>query len=122
MLKNINETSLLEVWYYDYFEICKKRVSLESYNIMLKEVNDFIDDTKKENVNLVVKKIIPKCDWRHSIWNEAYTQACSSDDCYSAQFVGLLVCQELIKRDDTWYFVKRDVASNMIYFNREVAS
>jgi hypothetical protein len=122
MLKNINETVVKEVWHHDYFEICKKRLTKESYGVMLKVVHDFIDNTKEIKSDLVVKKIIPKRDWRHSIWNEAYTQACSSDDCYSAQFVGLLVIQELIKRDDTWYFIKKDVASNMIYFNRELVS
>ncbi|MDC0932392.1 hypothetical protein OAR97_00960 [Arcobacteraceae bacterium] len=122
MVRNINETLIEEVWHHDYFEICKKRLSDEAYTHMLEVVHDFIDNTKKIDEKLVVKRIIPKLDWRHSLWNEAYTQACSSDDCYSAQFVGLLVCQELIKRDDTWYFIKRDVASNMVYFNREKVS
>ena len=122
MLKNINETIVEKVWHHDYFEVCKQRLSPESYIIMIQEINKFIDNTKERNTDLIVKKIIPKRDWRHSIWNEVYTQACSSDDCYSAQLVGLLVLQELIKRDDTWYFVKTDVASNMIYFNREEAS
>jgi len=122
MLRNINESIVDEVWHHDYFEICKKRISTEAYHKMLKEVHKFIDTTKKLNTNLIVKKIIPKVDWRHSLWNEAYTQACSSDDCYSAQFVGLLVLQELMKREDTWYFIKKDVASNMIYFSRETVT
>lgn len=122
MLRNINETIVDEVWHHDYFEICKKRLSTEAYTNMLNLVHSFIDNTKEVKEKLVVKKIIPKRDWRHTIWNDAYTQACSSDDCYSAQFVGLLVLQELIKREDTWYFIKRDVASNMIYFNRDKVS
>ena len=122
MLKNINETIVDEVWHHDYFEICKNRLSDESYDVMLKEVHSFIDNTKEIDANLVIKKIIPKRDWRHSLWAEVFTQACSCDDCYSAQFIRLLVIQELIKRDDTWYYVKRDVASNMIYFNRETVT
>lgn len=117
MLKHINNKIVKEVWHQDYFEICKNRVSSESYNKMIKEINKIIDENKNSNSKIVVKTLIPKKHWLNSTWKEAFTQACAQDDCYAAQFLGLLVCQELILREETWYFTKNDVASNMIYFN-----
>ena len=118
MLKNINEKNINEVWHKKYFEICKLRMSETSYKKMIEEINIIIDEKLKSNSKLIVRKIFPKKAWKNTIWEEAYTKACSQDDCYSGQFVGLLVCQELIARGETWYFIKSDVASNMVYFNK----
>ena len=106
MLKNINENIIDEVWHKKYFEVCKIRMSESSYEKMIKEINNIIDEKLKNNTNLIVRKIFPRRNWLNSIWEEAYTKACSHDDCYSGQFIGLLVCQELIARDETWYFIK----------------
>jgi len=118
MLKNINENTINEVWHKNYFEICKLRLSKSSYEIMIEEINKVIDEKLKSNSKLVVRSIFPRNIWRNTIWEEAYTKACSQDDCYSGQFVGLLVCQELILREETWYFIKTDVSSNMVYFTK----
>lgn len=118
MLKDIRERSVNEVWHKEYFEICKFRISNLAYEKMLEEINRIIDEKLKTNSKIVVKQIVPKTRWVDTIWDEAYTQACSHDDCYSGQFVGLLMCQELIKRDETWYFVKKNLATNMVYFTK----
>ena len=116
MLKSINEKTIYEVWHSNYFEICKLRMTDTSYKKMIVEINNIIDEKLKNNSKLIVRKIFPRKVWTNTIWEEAYTKACSHDDCYAGQFIGLLVCQELIAREETWYFIKNDVSSNMVYF------
>lgn len=118
LLKHVNEKIVNEVWHYDYFELCKFRISDNAYKKMIDEINKVIDENLKEKSKIVVKKLVPKRVWINTTWDEAYTKACSHDDCYSAQFIGLLMCQELIKREETWYFLKKDLATNMVYFTK----
>ena len=51
-----------------------------------------------------------------------YSKACGNDEEYSAKFFGLLLCQALIDRDETWYFIKQDIARGMIYFREKEVS
>lgn len=119
MLKNIiHDKAINEVWYKEYFEICKSRVSSEAYKNMISEIHKFIDVKLKSNTKIIVKDLLPKKTYLNTTWEEAFTQACAYDDCYADQFVGLLLCQELISRDETWYFIEQKLSFDMVYFRK----
>jgi len=82
---------------------------------MVKELNELIEK-KIEKKGVVVAGFLPGSNWSGTAWEAIYLNGCKYDEECSAKFFGLLVCQVLIDRPETWYFIRQDVAKSMIYF------
>ena len=83
---------------------------------MTDELNRIVQKSIDEKSNIVVSSFIPGSNWSDTVWDPIYSKACGYDEEHSAQFFGLIVCQVLIDREETWYFIKQDAARGMIYF------
>lgn len=112
----MNKSLVKEVWDKEYLEILKNRISKESYLKMTNEINAIIDEKQNNHSKIIIENFIPKNYWTNETWNEAFTLACLSDYSYATQFLGLMICQELILRKETWYFKKNTKSLDMIYF------
>ena len=89
---------------------------------MTDELNKIVQKSIDEKSDIVVSSFIPGSDWSDTVWDAIYSKACGHDEEYSAQFFGLLLCQVLIDREETWFFIKQDVARGMIYFREKEVS
>ena len=116
MLSSIEDNIVNAVWHKKFFDASKHWLSDDEYQAMIDELNIIIQKSIDDNSDIIVAGFIPGSDWSGTVWDPIYTKACGFDFDYSAQFFGLLVCQVLIDRDETWYFIKQDVARSMIYF------
>ncbi len=116
MLSSIESNVVNTVWYKKFFDASKSWLSDDEYQAMIDELNRIVQNSIDDNSDIVVSSFIPGSDWSGTVWDPIYTKACGFDFDYSAQFFGLLVCQVLIDREETWYFIKQDVARGMIYF------
>ena len=119
MLSSINYDFVNTVWHKAFFDASKSRLSNEEYESMVDELNNIIQKSIDDNSDIVVSSFIPGHDWSNTIWDAIYSKACGCDEEYSAQFFGLLLCQVLIDREETWFFIKQDVARGMIYFREK---
>jgi hypothetical protein len=117
MLSSIEKNIINTVWYKKFFDASKQWLSNDEYQAMVDELNRIIQEKLDNKEQVVVAGFIPGSDWSDTVWDPIYTKACASDFDHSAQFFGLLVCQVLIDREETWYFIKQEVAArSMIYF------
>ncbi len=116
MLSNINGNIVKNVWHKKFFNVSKGWLSGDEYQKMIDELNNVVQKNIDDGTDIVVSSFIPGSDWRGTVWDPIYTKACGFDFDHSAQFFGLLVCKVLIDRDETWYYIKQDVAKGMIYF------
>ena len=119
MLSSINYDFVNIVWHKQFFDASKSRLSNEEYESMVNELNNIIQKSIDDNSNIVVSSFIPGSDWSNTVWDAIYFKACGCDEEYSALFFGLLLCQVLIDREETWFFIKQDVARGMIYFREK---
>jgi hypothetical protein len=117
MLSSIEKNIINTVWYKKFFDASKQWLSDDEYQAMVDELNRIIQEKLDNKEQVVVSSFIPGSDWSDTVWDPIYTKACGSDFDHAAQFFGLLVCQVLIDREETWYFIKQEVAARgMIYF------
>ena len=117
MLSSIEDNIVNTVWHKKFFDASKYWLSDNEYQAMIDELNRVIQGKLDNKEQVVVPSFIPGSDWSDTVWDPIYTKACGFDFDYSAQFFGLLVCQVLIDREETWYFIKQEVAARgMIYF------
>lgn len=116
MLSSIENNIVNTVWYKKFFDASKSWLSDDEYQAMIDELNRVVQEKLDNKDKVVVSSFIPGSDWSNTVWDPIYTKACGFDFDHSAQFFGLLMCQVLIDRDETWYFIKQDVARGMIYF------
>ena len=116
MLSSIENNIVNTVWYKKFFDASKSWLSDDEYQAMIDELNRVIQEKLDNKEQVVVSSFIPGSDWSDTVWDPIYTKACGFDFDHAAQFFGLLVCQVLIDREETWYFIKQDVARGMIYF------
>ena len=119
MLKSIDGNIVKTVWYKQFFNASKERLSKQEYQAMIDELNDIVQRSIDEKSDIVVSSFIPGSDWSDTVWEPIYSKACGYDEEYAAQFFGLLVCQVLIDREEVWYFIKQDIARGMIYFREK---
>jgi hypothetical protein len=122
MLCNINNDWVRSVWHKEFFDASKSRLSIEEYSSLIKELNKIIQKSIEKKSDIVVSSFIPGRDWSDTVWDVIHSKACGYDEEHSAQFFGLLVCQVLIERNETWMFIKQDVAKGMIYFRDKKTS
>lgn len=122
MLSSINYDLVKTVWHKPFFDASKSRLTLEAYQLMVDELNKIVQNSIDTKSDIVVSSFIPGSDWSGTVWDPIYSKACGNDEEYSAKFFGLLVCQVLIDREETWYFIKQDVARSMIYFKAKEKS
>ena len=122
MLSSINYDIVNTVWHKNFFDASKSRLSDEEYKAMTNELNTIVQKSIDEKSDIVVSSFIPGSDWSDTVWDAIYSKACGYDEEYSAQFFGLLLCQVLIDREETWFFIKQDVARGMIYFREKEVS
>jgi len=115
MLSNIEQNLVKTVWHKKFFDVIKSNISSEAYTKMVRELNELIDQ-KIEQREIVVAGFLPGSNWSGTAWEPIYLNGCKYDEECSAKFFGLLVCQVLIDRPETWYFIRQDVAKSMIYF------
>ena len=115
MLSSIEGNLTKAVWYKKFFDASKQWLSEDEYQAMIDELNRVVQKSIDDNSDIVVAGFIPGSDWSGTVWDPIYTKACGFDFDHAAQFFGLLVCQVLIDREETWYFIKQDVARSMIY-------
>ncbi len=117
MLSSIDMNIVNTVWHKKFFDASKSYLSDDDYQAMIDELNRVVQKSLDDNSDIVVSSFIPGSDWSGTVWDPIYTKACGFDFDYSAQFFGLLVCQVLIDRKETWYFLKQEAtARGMIYF------
>jgi hypothetical protein len=116
MLSSIDGNITKAVWHKKFFDASKSWLSQDEYQAMLYELNRIVQKSIDDNSNIVVAGFIPGSNWSGTVWEPIYLKACRYEEDHSAQFFGLLVCQVLIDRKETWYFIKQDVARSMIYF------
>ena len=116
MLSNIYNDMVETVWHKDFFNACKNRLNNDDYQLMIDELNRVVQKSIESGSEFVVSSFIPGDDWSGAVWDPIYKDACGFDFDHSAQFFGLLVCQVLIDRDETWYFLKQEIARGMTYF------
>ncbi len=117
MLSSIELNPVKIVWHKKFFDASKSWLSDDEYQAMTDELNNIVQNSIDDNNGIVVAGFIPGSDWSGTVWEPIYTKACGWDFDHSAQFFGLLVCQVLIDREETWYFIKQEVAArSMIYF------
>ena len=117
MLSSIENNIVKAVWYKKFFDASKNWLSDDEYQAMINELNRVIQEKLDNKEKVVVSSFIPGSDWSGTVWDPIYTKACGFDFDHSAQFFGLLVCQVLIDREETWYFIKQETAARgMIYF------
>ena len=116
MLSSIEDNIVNTVWHKKFFDASKNWLSDDEYQAMIDELNRIVQNSIDDNSDIIVSSFIPGSDWSGTVWDPIYTKACGFDFDHSAQFFGLLVCQVLIDRKETWYFIKQDVARGMIYF------
>lgn len=119
MLSNISYDFVKTVWHKAFFDASKSRLSDEEYKAMTYELNRIVQKSIDEKSDIVVSSFIPGSNWSDTVWDPIYSKACGHDEEYSAQFFGLLLCQVLIDREETWFFIKQDVARGMIYFREK---
>jgi len=119
MLSSIDYDFVKTVWHKNFFDASKSRLSNEEYKNMTDELNKIVQKSVDEKSDIVVSSFIPGSDWSDTVWDPIYSKACGYDEEYSAQFFGLLLCQVLIDREETWFFIKQDVARGMIYFREK---
>ena len=119
MLSSIKPNVVNTVWHKKFFDASKHWLSNDEYQAMVDELNRIIQKSIDDNSDIVVSSFIPGSDWSGTVWEPIYTKACGFDFDHAAQFFGLLVCQVLIDREETWYFIKQDVARSMIYFRSQ---
>ena len=119
MLSSINYDFVNTVWYKAFFDASKSRLLDEEYKAMTDELNIIVQKSIDDNSDIVVSSFIPGSDWSNTVWDPIYSKACGYDEEFSAQFFGLLLCQVLIDREETWFFIKQDVARGMIYFREK---
>ena len=123
MLSSIGCDFVKTVWHKPFFDASKSRLSLEEYQLMIGELNKIVQNSIDTKSDIVVAGFIPGKDWTGTVWDPIYSKACGHDEEHSAQFFGLLVCQVLIDREETWYFLKQEVtAKGMIYFKEKEKS
>jgi len=122
MLSSIDGNIVRTVWHKDFYDNCKSRLSDNEYVAMTDELNKIVKKKRKDKSDIVVSSFIPGSDWSDTVWDPIYTKACGKDEEYSAKFFGLLVCQVLIDREETWFFIKQDIARGMIYFKENEAN
>ncbi len=115
MLKSIDSNIVKLVWHKEFFDARKKRLTEKEYQNMIIELNRIVQNSIDNQTDIVVSSFIPGSDWKDTVWEPIYRNACSNEE-QSAQFFGLLVCQVLINRRETWFFIKQDIARGMIYF------
>jgi len=119
MLSSIDCDFVNIVWHKAFFDASKSRLSNEEYQDMILELNHIVQKSIEDKSDIVVSSFIPGSDWSDTVWDAIYSKACGNDEEYSAQFFGLLLCQVLIDREETWFFIKQDVARGMIYFREK---
>jgi len=122
MLSSIDYDLVKTVWHKPFFDASKSRLTIEEYQMMIDELNKIVQKSIDTKNDIVVAGFIPGSDWSGTVWDPIYSKACGHDEEYSAKFFGLLVCQALIDREETWYFIKQDVARSMIYFKEKEKS
>jgi len=122
MLSSINYDFVNTVWHKDFFDASKSRLSDEEYKAMTDELNTIVQKSIDDKIKIVVSSFIPGSDWSNTVWDAIYSKACGYDEEFSAKFFGLLLCQVLINREETWFFIKQDVARGMIYFREKEVS
>ena len=110
MLSSIEDNIVNTVWHKKFFDASKNWLSDDEYQAMIDELNRIVQNSIDDNSDIIVSSFIPGSDWSGTVWDPIYTKACGFDFDHSAQFFGLLVCQVLIDRKETWYFIKQDVA------------
>ena len=118
MLCNINYDFVKTVWHKDFFDVAKSELE-EKYNPIIDELNKIVQKSIDEKTDIVVSSFIPGSDWSNTVWEPIYTKACENDEECAAKFFGLLLCQVLIDRKETWFFIKQDIAKGMIYFRKK---
>ena len=119
MLSSIDGNNVKTVWHKKFFDASKSRLSDSEYQAIINELNRIIQKSVDEKTNVVVSSFIPGSDWSGTVWEPIYSKACGYDEECSAKFFGLLACQALIDRKETWYFIKQDVARGMLYFKEK---
>jgi len=122
MLSSINYDFVNTVWHKAFFDASKSRLSNEEYKSMVDELNMIVQKSIDEKSDIVVSSFIPGNNWSNTVWDAIYSKACGYDEEFSAKFFGLLLCQVLINREETWFFIKQDVARGMIYFREKEVS
>ncbi len=120
MLSSIDLNIVKTVWHKKFFDASKSWLSDDEYKAMIDELNRIIQKSIDDNSDIVVSSFIPGSNWSGTVWDPIYTKACGFDFDHSAQFFGLLVCQVLIDREETWYYIKQETAARgMIYFRTQ---
>jgi len=122
MLSSINYDFINSVWHKDFFNASRSRLSDKDYKAMTNELNTIVQKSIDEKSDIVVSSFILGSYWSDTIWDAIYSKACGCNEEYSAQFFGLLLYQVLIDREETWFFIKQDVARGMIYFREKEVS
>lgn len=123
MLSSIEGNLIKTVWHKKFFDPAKNRLSDSEYQAMVDELNRIIQEKIDDNSDIVVSSFIPGSNWSGTVWDPIYSKACGFDFDYAAQFFGLLVCQVLINRNETWYFIKQEsTAKGMTYFRSQKES
>ncbi len=107
------------VWHKKFYDNCTSRLTDTEYVAMTDELNNIVQKNIDDKSEIIVAGFIPGSDWSQTVWDPIYTKACGKDEELSAKFFGLLVCQVLIDRKETWYFLRQDIARSMIYFMKE---
>ncbi len=117
MLSSINGDIVKKVWHKKFFDVSKSWLSEDEYQAMTEELNRIVQKSIDNGEDIVVSSFIPGSDWSGTVWDPIYTKACGFDFDHAAQFFGLLVCQVLMEREETWYYIKQETAARgMIYF------
>ena len=116
MLSNIDDALVSEVWHKDFFNARKAELKDANYKEMIGKLDELVQECMDRGDNVVVSSFIPGSDWRGSVWQPIYDDACGQDFEHSAMFFGLLVQKVLIDREEKWYFLKQDNVKGMIYF------
>lgn len=116
MLSNINGDLVKKVWHKDFFNASKSNLKNDDYQVMIDELNRLVQECIDKGTDVVVSSFIPGSNWSGTVWQPIYNDACRWQEDHSAMFFGLLVCQVLIDREETWYFLKQENAKGMTYF------
>jgi len=98
----------------EFFDSCVQRLSGRQIEAMRAEINRRFD---AGDVN--TSSWIPGSDWTGTPFEPIYYDACHEDWDSSRWFFGLLVWDTVMQREDSWAFIRQDVAQGLTYFRVE---
>ncbi|MFW6016750.1 MAG: hypothetical protein ACOCRK_09960 [bacterium] len=100
MLYSLKTNSYIkEIPYKKEFDVWKSRLTEEQYNSIVDELNNRID-----NDEIHTSSWIPGSDWRGTVFQPIYENACNKNVEAAAKFFGLILYQVIIDREEVWSF------------------